>query len=338
MIASISRSAGTRSATARHARERLVGARPALLGEPRQALLDRREPALDCAREGVVEGDAPTRGGDHLGDPAAHLPRPDDEHVFERPRRRTLPFALWTSGWQRAATPKASPARKSAHGKRPTGTSSPAAELERGGFIRAGALAGAPGGAAAGVDDVRGRRRRGDRRRGRAGLRLGRPEPRRARDRRALRDLRSPGRVGDRRRPRADRARRARATRRTTTRRRSGCSRTTRARGVSTRPPAGGPTARRKPTNAGACARRRCATARAGGWCLTPRPAARARRSARSGVRHRLYAPLPVHLGRAFHSGSHSLKPPRKAFALLPRRQFGGSSSSRAAPPPPSTM
>ena len=52
--------------------------------------LDRREPALDGARRGVVQRDPAARGGDDLRDPAAHLARAHDENVLERHRARRL--------------------------------------------------------------------------------------------------------------------------------------------------------------------------------------------------------------------------------------------------------
>ena len=67
----------------RHALEHLLGSGASLLGELAEALLHRGERTLDCARNLVVERDAPPRGRDHLCDAAAHLAGADDEHVLE---------------------------------------------------------------------------------------------------------------------------------------------------------------------------------------------------------------------------------------------------------------
>ena len=65
----------------RHARENLVGVRPSLLGELRQAPRHSLERALDGARLRVVQRDVPAGCGDDLRDPRPHLSRPDDEDV-----------------------------------------------------------------------------------------------------------------------------------------------------------------------------------------------------------------------------------------------------------------
>ncbi len=53
----------------------------ALRGEPVETRGDRAERLLGRARERVVERDPTAGGGNDLGDPAAHLPRSDDENV-----------------------------------------------------------------------------------------------------------------------------------------------------------------------------------------------------------------------------------------------------------------
>ena len=67
----------------RHAPEHLVGLRPALLGELREALGHHCERAIGRPWDGVVERHAAAGGGDDLRDPATHLARPDDEDVLE---------------------------------------------------------------------------------------------------------------------------------------------------------------------------------------------------------------------------------------------------------------
>jgi len=67
----------------RHAGERLLGVHTALLRELLEAAPHRPEPALDRARERVVQGHPPPRGGYDLGDAGAHLPGTDDEGVLE---------------------------------------------------------------------------------------------------------------------------------------------------------------------------------------------------------------------------------------------------------------
>ena len=72
----------------RDSREHLVGRCAALLGEPLEALADRREAALDRTGERIVQRHAAAGCGDDLRDPAAHLPRADDEDVLELHARR----------------------------------------------------------------------------------------------------------------------------------------------------------------------------------------------------------------------------------------------------------
>ena len=79
--ASIIRSAATRSLGGLHAGEHLVGIGAALLGQSVQALAHPLEARLDRARDGVVQRDAPSGGGDDLRDAAAHLAGADDEDV-----------------------------------------------------------------------------------------------------------------------------------------------------------------------------------------------------------------------------------------------------------------
>ena len=81
--ASIIRSAATRSSAGSTRPSTSSGSAPPFSASLREALAHRLEPALDRARRGVVERDAAARGGDHLRDPAAHLPRPDDQDVLE---------------------------------------------------------------------------------------------------------------------------------------------------------------------------------------------------------------------------------------------------------------
>ena len=85
--ASIIRSAATSSIDGSDAAEHLVGIGPALLGQSRQALAHRAEPALDRARRGVVERHTAAGARDDLSDPAAHLACADDEDVLERHAR-----------------------------------------------------------------------------------------------------------------------------------------------------------------------------------------------------------------------------------------------------------
>ena len=83
ITASIRRSAGTMSSTAVDPRQHLVGIGAAFLCELLEALAHRCEPALGRARRRVVEGHAPSRPGDDLGDPGAHLARARDKNVLE---------------------------------------------------------------------------------------------------------------------------------------------------------------------------------------------------------------------------------------------------------------
>ncbi len=55
----------------------------ALRREPVEAVLDRAERPVGRARKRIVQRDPPARRRDDLGDPATHLPRPDDEDVRE---------------------------------------------------------------------------------------------------------------------------------------------------------------------------------------------------------------------------------------------------------------
>ena len=66
-----------------HPRKHLVRVRPTFLRELRQALPHRLEAVLDGPGQRVVERDPPAGRGDDLRDSAAHLPRPDHEHVLE---------------------------------------------------------------------------------------------------------------------------------------------------------------------------------------------------------------------------------------------------------------
>src|SRR5581483_2538883 len=65
-----------------------AGLGAALLVELRQAPLDRGQAALDGPARAFVQADPPPRGGGDLGDPAAHLPRANHEHVIEPHGRR----------------------------------------------------------------------------------------------------------------------------------------------------------------------------------------------------------------------------------------------------------
>jgi len=67
----------------RDARENLGRIRATFLGELAEASVHRLECATDHAGHLVVERDTPTRSRDHLGDPAAHLTRADNENVLE---------------------------------------------------------------------------------------------------------------------------------------------------------------------------------------------------------------------------------------------------------------
>ena len=80
LIASIIRSAGTRSVDRLDARR---ASRPDVARRACQALPHRREPSLDRARERVVQGDAAPRRGDDLRDAAPHLARADDENMLD---------------------------------------------------------------------------------------------------------------------------------------------------------------------------------------------------------------------------------------------------------------
>ncbi len=65
------------------AREHLVGIRPALLGELRQALAHRLERSFGGARNRIVERDPAAGRRCDLSDPTAHLAGADDEDVLE---------------------------------------------------------------------------------------------------------------------------------------------------------------------------------------------------------------------------------------------------------------
>ena len=131
----------------------------------------------------------------------------------------------------------------------------PAAELDALRSMRAVAVA--PARAAARLDDgrVRGRGRV-------VGFASTGPEPRRGRARRALRDLRRPRDVVDRRRPGADGGGGAAARRGVRRGDSCGCSRTTRAPAASTSARAGRPTGSARRRSVSASALPRCATAR----------------------------------------------------------------------------
>ena len=259
MIASIIRSAGDELVDRR--RRARASRRGRRRPSPRASSRLRRiaaSAALDRARD---TGRAARRGGPTRR-PPARCRRPSGRRrrrVRARTSRRgSLPFARWRSDAQQPTTREAiarDPGARLA-GRR-TGTSSRPRSSTAAASIQAERWRDAPRTPAAGLVDVRRRARRRRRR-----LRLGRPEPRRARDRRAVRDLRRPGRVVDRRRPRADRAGGG-AARAATTREATlwVLEDNPRARAFYER--AGWRrTARARRRSAGACARRRCATAR----------------------------------------------------------------------------
>ena len=82
--ASIIRSAGTRSSTALDARQHLVGrTAPPFSSSFAEALPHRLERASVAPGLRVVQRHAAAGGRDDLRDAAAHLPRADDENVFE---------------------------------------------------------------------------------------------------------------------------------------------------------------------------------------------------------------------------------------------------------------
>ena len=67
----------------RDSSEDVVRRRPALLGEPGEALLHGSERPLDGTGSLVVQRHAAPGGRHHLRDPASHLPGPHDQHVLE---------------------------------------------------------------------------------------------------------------------------------------------------------------------------------------------------------------------------------------------------------------
>ena len=131
MIASIISSAGT-SSSRRSMRSTVPSTSPP--SRPR-LLSNRRQPLLDRARERVVQRDATTGGGDDLRDPAPICPAPTTSTCSNFTAREPT-LRVWRSGSQPARTPRGSPASRSERGRSPTGTSFPAAELDRGGFIQ----------------------------------------------------------------------------------------------------------------------------------------------------------------------------------------------------------
>ena len=251
--ASIIRSAGTSSLDGVTRASVSSGSAPPLAASLTRLRVHRLARALGRARERVVQRDAPARGGHDLGDPAAHLACADDQYVLDLHRRRTLPFAHGRG----TATPDDAEAieRIRVRGWQVGYRHLYPPELARRARARLDALGAADRAPAVRLGHVRRRGARAHRR-----LRLARPEPRRARGRRAVRDLRRPRRVVARRRSRADRARRGARSPSSTRRRRSGCWRTTRGRAASTRRRAGVRTARASGSSASASHRPRCDT------------------------------------------------------------------------------
>src|SRR5581483_1938258 len=81
--------------------ENVRGLRAALLGKLAQAAPHRLERSLDRAGLRIDERDAPAGGGDDLGDPAAHLPRADDDDLADLHAAREPALRLMSDGRHR---------------------------------------------------------------------------------------------------------------------------------------------------------------------------------------------------------------------------------------------